>query len=537
MASEHTKATGTEESTPETELKTFSKGRKVIVVCCNVVMTLFCLGLNIGIWPLLENLRAFFEEYHYHREIMDIKWAAYLNVLMVGLSAPLASWLMNRKHLYRIRIIAMSGALLSTIGVFVSGFAKSVEFLCVSYGVIAGSGFGLVLTAGLGLISMCFPKHGSTFANAIAFTGSSIGVLIFPPIIYAAADTYGTRPVFFVLACLNFQMVVAAALFPAVDSTATAEWGICERIGRFRKDVFCRIPLLGTIALATFFVGFGYNVTLLHLRQFVVWNGSSEAESSSVFIVCGVFLVIGQVFHGSLSVFKKFGDDNDTTYRLFMFGVFSLVAGVVALTGSEAETFAGHMAVGALIGLGGGIYMPLVFGLAKHATSGSKWMLTDELAICLPMYGLGAFIGLIIGDVTNKELHNGNTSFFLAGASLLIVAMMTSLRCLMKLRSLCKQAKVSAAESRPTPQSSPGQSSETALQTSTPADRQRSVHVHITVNNPRNVNVINAQGTQLTAGRPLLEIGDRPDVNLRQLPSGDNDSRPRVQRRAMSLMQ
>ncbi|XP_070534057.1 monocarboxylate transporter 13-like [Ptychodera flava] len=410
--------------TVENDTGEISDPWKCLMIICNFVVLSFCLGLNYGLWPLVEGLESYYEEYNYNRDQIDIKWIVYINISMVGITAPVASALVHRVKFHGTRIAAFYGAFLSTIGLFLSGFVRSTGALCATYGVITGIGYGLLLTPCIGLLPMYFRTR-YILANAISFTGTSLCIFYVPSLFDYVAQTYGKHSTFIILACLNAQLLVMAALFRPIEQfSSESSPKFLDRCKRLKEKLFSDYEkaLFRTIITSMFFIGVGYNILLLHLRQFAMYNGTSDTDSRIVLNVCGVFMIVGQVVHGVLTLSEKVRKDEKTYKRVFyslsLFGV-----ALVSLLSSVADSFAGHAALAAIIGLGSGMYFPLAFVLLRYSlTVNGDSRLTGALAFGLPIFGIGALIGLPIGDLLNEVTENYDCSFFLAGAALMVVS-------------------------------------------------------------------------------------------------------------------
>ncbi|XP_077990649.1 monocarboxylate transporter 13-like [Glandiceps talaboti] len=407
-----------------------------VIMCLDFFVVLCCLGTNFGLWTLIDGLKPFFEEYNEGKQEVDTKWIIYINILMTGVTALVANALFY-VHRHGLRISAICGAALSTFGIFISGFANSVGYLCFSYGVLTGIGYGLILCPCLGALPVYFPGKFYTFANAAAFLGLPLPILYLRPLFEVTANIYGFRSSFFIFTCINAHLLPIAALFRPIELPCdinsrfknriqdlfckTLEESECEKPGCTGKTtaLFCKIPMLTKFIVSSFFIGMGFNILLLHFRKFAQYNNTTEYESETVMVICSSLMLVGLLFHGFVSILK----DNSLQFKLFMYTLSLFGVALVSLLSSVAETYAGHAALAAMVGLGSGIYFPLWFVITRHY-GGNEWKMTTALGIGLPLYSLGAFLGLVIGDVINEEFSNYNSSFFLAGAALMLVVLL-----------------------------------------------------------------------------------------------------------------
>ncbi|VDP99294.1 unnamed protein product [Trichobilharzia regenti] len=104
-----------------------------------------------------------------------------ISSLMLGcyqMIGPIAAALTNK---FGCRPVALFGSCLASVSIFVSAFMPNVEMLTVTFGITAGSAFGLVYLPSLIAVSFYFNKK-REIANGIAVTGTPLGAVIFAPL-------------------------------------------------------------------------------------------------------------------------------------------------------------------------------------------------------------------------------------------------------------------------------------------------------------------------------------------------------------------
>ncbi|XP_070556496.1 monocarboxylate transporter 12-like [Ptychodera flava] len=181
-----------------------SEFRKWLVVLgCNVVL-IFVLGLNQAIGPFFVELMRHFDEGAGQTSLIVT-----LSVFFTTCTGPVANLMTKR---FGCRVTVITGGVLSTVGHLLSSFANSVPFLCLSYGVLVGLGFGLAYSPSVGMVSKYF-KKGHALANGLAYTGSGLGIFIFPPFLQLLIDTYGWKGSFLAFSSVNANICVCGALF------------------------------------------------------------------------------------------------------------------------------------------------------------------------------------------------------------------------------------------------------------------------------------------------------------------------------------
>ncbi|XP_046387669.1 monocarboxylate transporter 10 [Ischnura elegans] len=127
--------------------------------------------------------------------------------LMAG---PFVSALANR---FGFRLVTILGAAVGCVAFLISGlFASSVDFLCVTYGVIGGIGFGLIYVPAVITTGFYFEKW-RALATGIAVCGSGIGTFLMAPLATWLIDSLGWRGALMIQAGIVLNCAIFGALF------------------------------------------------------------------------------------------------------------------------------------------------------------------------------------------------------------------------------------------------------------------------------------------------------------------------------------
>ncbi|CAN7984380.1 unnamed protein product, partial [Ixodes hexagonus] len=124
------------------------------------------------------------------------------------ISSPIASGLTIR---YGCRVTAIAGSLLSAAGLFISIYAPNVIYLYFSFGLVTGTGFGLVLLPAVVCVSSYFNRR-RALATGMTVCGSGVGTFVLAPLIQLLMRTYGWKGTLIVCSGLSLQGVVAGFL-------------------------------------------------------------------------------------------------------------------------------------------------------------------------------------------------------------------------------------------------------------------------------------------------------------------------------------
>ncbi|XP_060523862.1 monocarboxylate transporter 12 [Cylas formicarius] len=125
------------------------------------------------------------------------------------IAGPFASALANS---YGFRLVAILGSLVSASAFGLSYFATSVEFLCITYGVLGGIGFGLIYVPSVIIVGFYFERW-RALATGIAVCGSGIGTFMFAPLSEALIVSFGWRCALLIQGTIVLTCLLYGALF------------------------------------------------------------------------------------------------------------------------------------------------------------------------------------------------------------------------------------------------------------------------------------------------------------------------------------
>lgn len=127
-------------------------------------------------------------------------------MLLVG---PVASALINK---YGCRVTSLAGVVIASTGFILSIFAPNFYFLCFSYGIVSGVGFGLIYLPSIVIIGLYFERK-RPLALGLSVSGSGIGYFAFSPISQYLIDEFGWRGALLLEAGLILNCAVCSTLF------------------------------------------------------------------------------------------------------------------------------------------------------------------------------------------------------------------------------------------------------------------------------------------------------------------------------------
>lgn len=116
-------------------------------------------------------------------------WIPALCYFLYSSLGPLSS-ILSVKYSYR--TVTLLGGTFAAAGMMLSYFANSVGFLCVSYGVLVGTGAGLAFPPTVYIVTSYFVRLRG-LANGLCISGSALGSIFLPPVLGVLLREYGYR--------------------------------------------------------------------------------------------------------------------------------------------------------------------------------------------------------------------------------------------------------------------------------------------------------------------------------------------------------
>ena len=195
------------------ELKVFGmsakKGRWLFVIFGMIIN--LCLG-TVYAWSVFRKpLETQFNVTATQSALPYILFLAFFAFLM-----PFAGRLLNK---FSPLTISLVGGIVVGLGWFLSRYATSMTTLSITYGVIAGSGVGIIYGVPIAVCARWFPdKKG--LAVGLTIIGFGLSPLITSPLSKILIDSYGPLNTFRILGILFFIIIILLAIlirFPSSE--------------------------------------------------------------------------------------------------------------------------------------------------------------------------------------------------------------------------------------------------------------------------------------------------------------------------------
>ncbi|XP_076112625.1 monocarboxylate transporter 14-like isoform X1 [Mytilus galloprovincialis] len=174
----------------------------IVLILCGIIYLVIAGGVkSFGV------LYTEFLEY-YEAGAGNTAWISSVCLLLFMGLGPFSNFL-GEKYTYR--LIMSIGSVLVLIGYTASAFVPRMDMLFLTYGVVAGTGYGLIFAPCTTIISFYFKKRRS-LANGLMVSFSGFGSLLFPYMYRFLIDKYGLHGALLIIGAVFFHTCAAGLL-------------------------------------------------------------------------------------------------------------------------------------------------------------------------------------------------------------------------------------------------------------------------------------------------------------------------------------
>ncbi|XP_045199768.2 monocarboxylate transporter 7-like [Mercenaria mercenaria] len=110
------------------------------------------------------------------------------------------------------RRVVMIGGLIGALGLSLSGFLFSIEWVIFTFGALYGFGNACLFGNGLVIIGQYFNKRRG-LANGLSLSGASLGQFAIPPLLQFLLDTYSLKGTLIIIGGMYLNVIMCGALF------------------------------------------------------------------------------------------------------------------------------------------------------------------------------------------------------------------------------------------------------------------------------------------------------------------------------------
>ncbi|KAG7512515.1 monocarboxylate transporter 12-B-like [Solea senegalensis] len=197
-----------------------------------------CFLSTICIRAVTRCISMFFMEFqlHFDTDYSTTAWIHSLIDCTTMLCAPLGGFLGSRLSC---RATVILGGLLASVGMVISAFASSLEYLYISMGIFTGLGFALSYTPAIAMVGSYFCER-KALAYGIALSGSGIGTFILAPVVHLLIEYYTWRGALLILGGFVSNLCVCGALMKPLKGRAEGQ--LKEKVTNKEQGCMTAVP-------------------------------------------------------------------------------------------------------------------------------------------------------------------------------------------------------------------------------------------------------------------------------------------------------
>ncbi|MBA3051933.1 OFA family MFS transporter [bacterium] len=291
------------------------------------------------------------------------------------------------------RKICTIGAFLFGIGYLLSGFATSLFYLCLVYGVIGGIGTGFAYVTPMATVVKWFPHKKGLMGGIVVF-GFGAGAFVLSPLVRKIISVYSWQTsfislgIFFIIAGLIVSQFLVlppeGRAITAPGKTIRQPLAEMTPIEALKTPVFWMAWTAWLLALT---VGLGL---MGHIVSYATEVGIDKMTAAFILSIIAIFNGAGRISIGALS--DKIGRTRALSGACFVMA--AVMAGFTVVGESVVLLYI----LGGLFGLCFGTWM-ILYPLITSELFGTKH-LGVNYGLLFSSYGIGGFAGpLLYGKV------------------------------------------------------------------------------------------------------------------------------------------
>ncbi|XP_067670282.1 monocarboxylate transporter 12-like [Haliotis asinina] len=190
----------------------------VVLVAAASVRLLFS-----GLWYTPGILYVAFRD-AFHQSAAVTSWITSLQYFTTCITGAVGGFVMPR---FGSRLVTMAGGIILSGGLLTSMWTTHIAHLFITYGTLAGFGAGLAYIGCLEAVKETFTTNVNLVFGVSAFI-ANFGIMIYPPVLQFLIDTYTWRGMFLVLAGVELNIIIVAAVFPGRHRRPQVETSIAQ---------------------------------------------------------------------------------------------------------------------------------------------------------------------------------------------------------------------------------------------------------------------------------------------------------------------
>ncbi|XP_038846249.1 monocarboxylate transporter 12-B-like [Salvelinus namaycush] len=418
-----------------------------------------CFLVTVCTRAVTRCISIFFVEFqmHFGADYSGTAWIHSLVDCTTMLCAPLGSFIGNRLSC---RIAVILGGFLSSIGLVLSSFATSLEYLYLTLGVLTGIGFALCYTPAIAMVGSYFCER-KALAYGIAMSGSGIGTFILAPVVQMLIEHYSWRGALLILGGVVANLCVCGALLRPITLKEEEEahgpvpldtecgYGVkapvvsmleeslainnnnnnnshrCFCFQSMQEYCFLLMPDFLMLAVSFLFLASGCSLPFVYLVPYALDVGVSHHQAAFLMSILGVIDIVGNITFGWLvdrRCLKK--------YRNVCYMIAVGMEGLCCLFIPLLRTFALLVPFSVFYGYFDGAYVALIPVVTSDIVGTHN--LSSALGIVYFLHAIPYLLSPPIGGWLVDTTGTYTATFFLSGFALisssLVISTVTGIR-------------------------------------------------------------------------------------------------------------
>lgn len=346
-----------------------------------------------------------------HSKFSDLTQSHFSSTALVGsltigatfFFSPVSGILVDKLGL---RTTTFLGGLLTTSGMFLSSYyvddEDNVTKLCLTYGIMFGTGAALAYTPTLAILGHYFKKYLGV-VNGFVTAGSSVFTAIMPGFLTYIDINFGLKRCLQVMTFMSFFVIVFAAIYKPLQPPPPAKekklgksqfYNVTRSIINFdnwKKKKYIIWAISIPIAL------FGYFVPYVHIGKFIVEK--FPANNQNLPLICiGLTSGLGRVIFGMISDLPKV---NRILLQQISFYFIGLMTMCLPLTGNYSMLLVICLALGLFDGCFISLLGPIAYDIC--GPHGAAQAIGFLLGLCS--------FGLTAGPPLAGEIYDTQKSY------------------------------------------------------------------------------------------------------------------------------
>ncbi|XP_046343993.2 monocarboxylate transporter 12-like isoform X1 [Haliotis rufescens] len=429
----------------------------VVLVAASSVRLLFC-----GLWYTPGILYVAFRD-AFQQSAAVTSWITSLQYFTSCITGAVGGLVMHR---FGSRLVTVTGGIILSGGLLTSMWTTHIAHLFVTYGMLAGFGAGLCYIGCLEAVKEMFTTNVNLVFGVSAFI-ANLGIMIYPPVLQLLIDIFSWRGMFLILAGVELNIIVIAAVFPGphirpqVETPIAQETDESNRHGDTGSEINDgktdsllhgispkteKTVALKDISLQTTFLEnhyflksrhyylyvlsgtlylFGAGIILGHLSAYAMENNITDSYGAAMlYTVNALSMACGKLLHGVVITKIRM---NPIKLHIFVCGIGGLATFLFLFNVPLPVLYAYMVVFGASNASIGGALMPSI--LLEMAGS-------DSFSFSVGFYTVITAMGSLIGAPTAGWIYDATSSyttpFLLAAISMISSAFVMVTSCQFK---------------------------------------------------------------------------------------------------------